>query len=334
MTVDDLRATFADHERMAPDPDEVMRGIRAELMHKRKSPAATFAPAMAVAIVLAVALAVVFTRSPGRHPSPPASSRPPVITADPEAVANASARAALNSVTLPPGARATDTSPAGLKFGIGTGLSADQAEASGVWLVPGTVSSVVAFARSHPAPGFITSCTCGGPSTKTISFLDEDADYNINREIDYVVAPNGSGVAIRITAIVPWVPNRPDWTYVDRSASSVDVTVQRIRQGGTTGGAPTIHRTLDAQETQRLVKIANSAASEAEYGCLGPFIRIAATDTLVFHEATRAITFTMVSDNCPQFRIDAPGHTPAYVDWKTLDSGLLRQLGLPDDYGR
>jgi hypothetical protein len=42
------------------------------------------------------------------------------------------------------------------------------------------------------------------------------------RAINYVIQPSGAGVEIGITAIVPWVPDRPSWSSVLASATSGD----------------------------------------------------------------------------------------------------------------
>lgn len=324
-----LTQTFADNEHLAPDAADVLPIIRAELDGGRRQHVTRLAPILAAAVIIAVALTVVVARFSTGHSARPADNGLPTVTSDPEAAATAAAQAILRGIALPPGAHASDTEPAALRNGGFTVLSSLQAKASGVWLAPGTVPATVAFARAHPASGFTSNCTCGSPTLRFVNFFN----LNESRGIDYVVAPYASGVAIRITVIVPWVPTRPRWTHVAATATSVDVTVQRVRQSGSVGGAPTVTRTLSIDATRRLAAIANSLRPEAPSNCSGPMIRIAATDTLVFHEQARTITFTMNATNCPQFSVEVTGQKRAYLEIGALDSALLRELDLPPDYG-
>lgn len=333
MNIDEtLAQTFADNEHLAPDASDVLRDIRAELDRGRRRSFAELAPILVAAVIIAVALTVLVTRSPAHHASRPADSGlpAPTSTTNPESVAEATARATLDGVPLPPGAQATNDAPAILGQGGGLELSSLEAKASGVWLVPGTVPAIVAFARAHPASGFTPNCTCGGRTVKWLDFYNRGQ----TAAISYTIAPYGTGVAIQITVIVPWVPLRPAWSIVADTATSVDVTVKRIRQIGSTGGAPTVHRTLTAAGARRLANVANLLRPQAESLCVGPVITIAATDTLVFHEPHRTVTFTMGSTNCRQFTVVVNGQKPTYLEVGGLDATLLQELGLPIDYGR
>jgi len=336
MTIDEiLNETFTDHEHLVPDAAGVLREINTRLDRRPRQRLTRLAPFVVAAVIVAVALTAVIVRSTAGHSArPTAGVRPtgvrPTGAGGPQTAAKVAARALLRTVPLPPGARAEQRAPAAVKNGPMTELSSLQAEASGTWVAPGTVSATIAFARSHPAPGFRPNCTCGGPALRWVDFSNEDD----SRAIEYVVAPYASGVAIKITAIVPWVPTRPRWTYVSAGATSVDVTVERIRRNGSAGGAPTVHRTLGVDAARRLAAVANGLRSQAPSTCLGPVIMIAVTDTLVFHEPGRTITFTMPATNCPQFVVDVTGQKPAYLETGTLDATLLRELNLPPDYGR
>lgn len=334
-----LREAFLDNEHRAPDSSQVLQSIRAQLDRKPRR-YALMAPAFVAAVVIAVALTVALTRPTAHHSAPPAASGSPTsapaptlptVSAEiPNSVASATAvaRTILRSVPLPPGAREVKNVNAGLN-GATLELSSLDANVSGVWRIPGTVSGAVNFALAHPAPGFTANCTCGSATVKWIDFYSQGQ----RRAINYVIEPSGSGAEIGITAIVPWVPDRPAWSLVPESATSVEVTVQRVRQAGRVGGAPTVHRTLTADAAHRLAIIANQLRPQAESICRGPVIPVAATDILIFHAPERTITFTMFAMNCPQFIVQATGQTTTYLEIGALDTALLHELGLPPNYG-
>ena len=299
------------------------------------------------AVALVVAATLIAGCDGGRHaassagrsrvaPSQPASSDSSgsspapasILIPDTAASATAAARAILRSVPLPPGSRSLHNVDAALR-GTELELSSLEANASGVWHVDATLSDAVDFARSHPAPGFTPNCTCGAATVKWIDFYSEGP----RRAINYVIESSGSGVAIGITTIVPWVPDRPAWSFVPESVTSVDVTVQRIREAGSVGGAPTVHGTLVADAMNRLRTIANRLQPEAQSNCIGPVILIATTDILVFHVPGHTITFTMAARNCPQFTVETAGNKPTYLEVGGLDTALLDALGLPPNYG-
>lgn len=335
-----LHETFVDNEHRAPEASRVLRDIRAELDRNPRRRLSRVAPVFVVAAVVAIAVGILLTGSTQLHsarPSPSSSTSAPTSTSSPisttvpntDALATSTARAILRTVPVPPGARALDNVKPAALGGASLQLSSVQAEASGVWRIPLTSSQAVDFARTHPAPGFTPNCTCGGARVKWIDFYSQDR----RRAINYVIRTSGAGVEIGITAIVPWVPGRPSWSLIPASATSVDVTVERVRQAGSTGGAPTVHRTLSADATRRLATTANALRPQAESSCRGPAIMIAATDILVFHLREGSITFTLPATNCPQFIVQAPGHKSTYVEIGTLDAALLTALGLPGNYG-
>jgi hypothetical protein len=342
VNIDDiLHRAFRDNEYRAPDSSEVLQTIRAELDGSPRRYAARLAPPLVAVVVIAVALIVVLTRSPTPHTARPGAESPtttpttaprPTSTSallpNSAASASAAARAILRSVPLPPGAREIHDLNAGLS-GATLELSSLDAKASGVWLIPGTVAAAVDYARAHPAPGFKANCTCGGATVKWIDFYSQER----RRAINYVIEPSDSDVQIGITAIVAWVPDRPAWSFVAETGASVDVTVQRVRQAGSTGGAPTVHRTLTAGAARRLATLANHLRPQAKASCRGPVILVAATDSLVFHAPGRTVTFEMSSSSCPQFTVSAGGENPTFVETGALDAALLHELGLPAHYG-
>jgi hypothetical protein len=334
-----LHETFVENEHRAPDSSQILQSIRAELNRTPHRRVNRLGPLFVVAAVVAIAVGVPLSGSTPHHSARPSASphiSGPALTSpsvsnvvpNTDALATSAARTILRSVPLPPGARALDhVNP--VLGGASLQLSSLQAVASGVWRVSGTLSTAVDFALTHPAPGFTPNCTCGGAKVKWIDFYSQDH----RRAINYVIQASTSGVEIGITAIVPWVPDRPSWSLVPASATSVDVTVQRVRSAGSTGGAPTVHRTLSADATQHLAATANALLPQAESNCRGPMIMIAATDTLIFHADGNSYTFTMPATNCPQFSIQASGHKTTYVEVGTLDTALLTALGLPANYG-
>jgi hypothetical protein len=299
------------------------------------------APVLVAVVVIAVALILVLTRLAAPDTARPAAESSPTTTTitprptstsasmpNSAASATAAARAVLRSVPLPPGARQINNLNAG-RSGATLELSSLDAKASGVWLIPGTGAAAVDYARAHPAPGFKANCTCGGATVKWIDFYSQEQ----RRAINYVIEPSGSDVLISITAIVAWVPDRPAWSFVTETGTSVDVTVQRVRQAGSTGGAPTVHRTFTAGAAQRLATLANHLRPQAESSCRVPVILVAETDTLVFHASGRTVTFVMSSSSCPQFTVSAGGEKPTFLEIGALDAALLHELGLPARYG-
>lgn len=284
-------------------------------------------PALAGAAVIAVAVTTALLAIPNSRTEHSVPSAP----TDPRSAAHAEALAILHGVPLPPGAKPTDDGPTELRRGGVSVVSSREEKASGTWLAPGSVRDAIRFARAHPAAGFEANCTCGGSTVKWVTFLDEKS----SRAIDYVIVPFQSGVAIKVTVVVAYVPLRPASTYVAEDASSVAITVERMPQGDATrGGAPTVRRILTGSAVRRLAKVANTARPEAPSTCIGPPPRVVARDILVFHETDRDVTFTMVPSNCPQFAVQAPGHDPAYIESTSLDKAVLHELGLPPDYGR
>lgn len=288
------------------------------------------APSLAAVVVAACA------SSAGAHRTTGASS--PSSPHDPKAAAIRQIESALAGAPLPPGARRSKSLGAGP--GLTTSTSPNEVRRSAWWTAPGGVTGTIAYLQAHPPKGMAAGDSGSGPNSEELSFATPGhGNYGI--ELDYYVQPHGGGVAIKIDAWTVWVPNRPAWSYVPRSFTSVDVTVVRAPldpRGPGGKGAPTVHKTLRGSAAQRLARAFDQLAVRAPEGmhsCPPPMLR--ATDLVVFHTSTGDLRATAIHSGCgPNAAVTAPGHTkaPVYLDGTAFTHAVLTALVLPDGYGQ
>lgn len=324
-------------------------------LRRRRRP---LAPGLAVAAVLALALAVTVLALRGSNHSsglpagsggtqPAGSSLPPgpsvaaqstSAAGDPQAAAQAKIQAALDSAPLPASAVSSDTDLPSVKDGFSTSASPNEVRKSLYWTAPGTVDAAISYLRNHPPAGMMSqSYGSGSDGQQDIEFAttpDDPSGYPV--ELDYYLAPYGSGVALRVDAWTTWVPARPDWSIVPADATSVDLTVVREAYNVDPPGAPTVQRTLTGDALAQLADTLNALPSRAPEGVHScPAMLVRASELAVFHTPAGDIRVTRQMDNCSfNATITAPPRTDeAYVSGNDFTEAVLSALGLPSNYG-
>lgn len=257
---------------------------------------------------------------------------------DPRATAVRMAEGAIATAPVPPGATVVRRTP--------TDLLANPASMPGVthlaqrsrfWVVPTmSTSAAVAYLSAHRPQGLRRDGggSMGGPDQPTVQYPDFAAPRETPPQLAllYGVVAYRSGVAIRADAQVTWVPDRPGWSMVPASVTSVDVVVVRqhlqLRHG-----APTVRRTLRGGAARALASAANRFPEQwvVHHSCPA-IVAGAQSDRLTFHAGGRTLVFVDDLVGCEDLTVSDGAHPLALGG--SLDAPLLRALGLPSDYGR
>lgn len=152
------------------------------------------------------------------------------------------------------------------------------------------------------------------------------------RDLEYKFVPRSGGTIITLYAEALWTPVRPAWSYLPKSITSVDVTLERTSSGRPVPGVPTVHRTVTGQAAQRLATAVNALRPSEQLGqmCTGPTDN---NDTLKFHVDNQLVTVTATYLCFDNAELTAGGHrTSVSLDPGSLDSVVVSALGLSGKY--
>jgi hypothetical protein len=318
-------------------PGEPPMRIDADELLTHRPPRRWLAPALAAAVVsaLGITLAITLSGDSNNPPRPKIQAQLPTPGAEsPKAVALRDLQQLLDDAPLPPGAQlAHEVSRLRVPFGTGSPNDLDRAR---FYSTPGTVAAALAYVKHH-VPGGMTldssgSSSGGGvPDVESVTYVSPTKLF-----LSYSMTSGRGGIAIRVDAQTTWVPNRPSWSFVPDSVTSVDVTIVRKAYNKGMGGAPTVRRTLTGDRARELAAAVNDlppAAPEGIHSC--PAMLVDASDVVVFHSPNGNLRLAHTGGGCAfNAAITAPpSKREALVPGAAFTNAVLRELGLPVGYG-
>ena len=231
--------------------------------------------------LLAVAACLVVVGCTSPHPKKVAGSPSPsvaVITGagdspTNESQARADARAVLDLVKPPPGAREVTEAP---DPKLTTAPSIPQSpflvDESRIWVAPGQIDAVMDYIAGHPSPGLKYNGGKGSMSGRLPS------DRELMRDFD-PVGPNASGATVQIAVVshgasevgiradvqIIWSPPKPSEEYIPATDTNA-----RVRIDDGIPGHKVIDRAVSAEVARQLGKLINALRRDTRgtHGCL------------------------------------------------------------------
>jgi len=236
-------------------------------------------------------------------------------------------RRVMAQVPVLPGARAVEHAPvAALDRPQQTIGSPNLLSLTRWWTAPGAVSEALDYLSGHPPPGLRVTGhgTETSPGVVVESLMFDRRPTAAYNQLTLVIAVTrrGDGVAVRADAEAVWLPRRTAAEHIDKTLTSVDVTVIRP------GVAPPVHRTVAGHRAQMLADVVNRLPVQppgAEY-CPADFGYV---DTLVFHVDGPDVVMRADVTGCANVGVTVARRTqPALKGGGAIDRAVTTALGL------
>lgn len=271
------------------------------------------------------------------HGTTPVPARPVPAAASGSDPARAAAVRAAQSIIadapVPPHATLVDRAPIALLDQPSSIPAAQLVRETRFWTAPGTVDSAIGFLTARAPHGMSKTGTgsAGGPNVPDNESLEFGAGES--RTLEYDVVAFRGGVAVRADAVVLWAPTRAPADRVVLPVASVDVVVRR-QNPQLHKSAPTVRRTLTGGPAAALAKLVNGLSRQVPGTTNCPAVMVGEqwSDELVFHDAGPVVHVLDELSGCGGITFTVTGRPPVYLAG-SIDAAVLRDLGLPANYG-
>ena len=279
-----------------------------------------------VGAVVALTAAVVVPLTVSGHGSAVVAG-PAISTTD--AARRAAAQQVVNTmvtdVNLPVGARPLATAPAPL---ASEGPTQDSVVAERFFTMAGPVESVIAYVTAHPPTGLFVNGTStetsgtgsgGTVETRGVDFAGAETSNYEAPELSIDVAPQGAGVAVRVSAQATLRPLRTTAELVPANAAAVTVTFRQ-------SDGVTYVDSWESPQAQVLASALNALYTQGsdtiDTGC--------ATSTPVYTVSFEVSHQRLVFSDygCGAIEVTAAGVAQPALESGGVESRILGMLGL------